>query len=384
MPRLLSAVLTLAAVTLSGCGGGAGAVLGSHGDPGQGPATSMALQLAGKAVAVPPTQARVAPAPLTALAAPHPPPAVAPRPADAGVLPAAGGPGPIVALGDSLTYGYGTGAGSSPTGPPPAHSYPWYMARQLNLPVVNAGVSGTTAYGVLDPTWAADSTRPPSLRLPALLAMHPRLMIVGFGSNEAIRGWPIRETAHDLDLLLGRISAARIPVVLVGTHIDCYVLPCEPAPGYVRQRYTEDWDAALVWLAAKYSAQLVVNVEDGFTANDFTDWLHPSSQGYALIAQRVAPAVLRTLAGDRAPGPPASTPGPPGTTAPHPPAAPPTAARDRAPATEQGRRDPPPPQSIWDGRWGGRTYLRLPLLEILGREVAAVLGAPGTLAVTGS
>ncbi|MDB5113040.1 MAG: hypothetical protein JWL78_110, partial [Chloroflexi bacterium] len=70
MPRLLSAVLTLAAVTLSGCGGGAGAVLGSHGDPGQGPATSMALQLAGKAVAVPPTQARVAPAPLTALAAP--------------------------------------------------------------------------------------------------------------------------------------------------------------------------------------------------------------------------------------------------------------------------------------------------------------------------
>jgi acyl-CoA thioesterase I len=378
MPRPSSAALTLAAVvTLSGCGGGVGAVRGSHSEPGQGSTTSVALQQPGKAVVVPRTQARAAPVPLTALAAAHPPPAVELRPADAGGLPAAGGPGPIVALGDSLTYGYGTGAGSSPTGPPPAHSYPWYLARQLNLPVINAGVSGTTAYGVLDSTWAADTTRPPSLRLPALLAMHPRLMIVGFGSNEAIRGWPIRETAHDLDLLLGRISAAQVPVVLVGTHVDCYVLPCEPAPGYVRQRYTEDWDAALGWLATKYSAPLAVNVEDGFTPNDFTDWIHPSSQGYARIAQRVAPAVLRALAGDRAPSP-ASTPTPTGTTAPRPPAAPPTAGQDHAPATEPGRRDPPPPQSIWEGRWGGRSSLRLPLLEILGRGVAAVLDAPGT------
>lgn len=382
MPRLVSALVTLAAVALSGCGGGPGTVPGSHGDPGQGPMTSVALQQAGKAVAVPRTQARVAPVPLTAVAPPHPPPTAALRTAYAGGLPAAGGPGPIVALGDSLTYGYGTGAGSSPTGPPPAHSYPWYLARQLNLPVVNAGVSGTTAYGLLDSTWAADSTRPPSLRLPALLAMRPRLMIVGFGSNEAIRGWPIRQTAHDLDLLLGRISAAQVPVVLVGTHVDCYVLPCKSAPGYVRQRYTEDWDAALGWLATKYSAQVVVDVEDGFTPRDLTDWIHPSSEGYALIAQRVEPAVLRALAGDRAASPPGSTTAPTATTASRPPTAPPAGGHDRAPSAEQGRRDPPPPQAIWDGRWGGRSYLRPPLLEILGREVTAVLEAPGTLAVT--
>jgi lysophospholipase L1-like esterase len=276
MPRLVSAVLTLAAVALSGCGGGPGAVRGSQGDPGQGTVTSAALQQAGKVVALPRMQVPAAPAPNTAMTPAHPPPTVALRRADADGPPAAAALGPIVALGDSLTYGYGTGAGSSPTGPPPAHSYPWYLARDLNLPVVNAGVSGTTAYGLLDSTWAADSTRPPSLRLPALLAMHPRLMIVGFGSNEAIRGWPIRQTAHDLDLLLGRISAAQVPVVLVGTHVDCYVLPCTSDPGYARQRYTEDWDAALGWLATKYSAPVVVDVEDGFTPRDFTDWIHPS------------------------------------------------------------------------------------------------------------
>ncbi len=364
MRRLLNAILALTAVALAGCGGGSGIVRGPQSDASQGLITSLALQR-GNAVVAPRTRIQSSPVSLGVPVTRPPRIASPPPPAGTGAVAAAPAPGPdpIIALGDSITYGYGTGAGASAFGPPPTHSYPWYLARDLGIPVVNAGVSGTTAYGLLDPTNPADSRRPASLRLPALLAMHPRLVVLGFGSNEAVRGWPIRETAHHLDLLLGRFDAASVPVVLLGTHIDCVMMPCPTAPGSFRQRYTNDWDAALGWLAAKHGAQAVVDVEKGFTPDELTDWIHPSSLGYSLIARRVGPAVLRALAGER--------PSAPSTAATTPSSNPPD-GQDRQLQPPEARRDPPRPGSIWDGEWGGgRTYLRLPILDLLGREIAS-------------
>jgi acyl-CoA thioesterase I len=204
-----------------------------------------------------------------------------------------GGPAnPIVAIGDSLTFGWGRGASPIPYGPAPAHSYPWYLEHDLGIPVVNAGVSGTTAREVLDPSSEPGHPRPQSLQLPALLALHPRLLIVSFGSNEAVRGWPVGQTAADLDRILSRVTAAGVPVVLVGTHVDCAYLPCQdPAPGYSRQRYLSNWDGMLIRLAARYGAGLVLDVEHGFGDSELTDWLHPNARGYALMALRIEPAV---------------------------------------------------------------------------------------------
>ncbi len=145
--------------------------------------------------------------------------------------------GPIVALGDSITYGYGTGVTTAAYGPAPLHSYPWDMARDLGIPVINAGISGTTAQEVLDPASQPTITRPVALRLPALLALRPRLMVVGFGSNEANLGWSIGDTVAAFDQLLGRITAAHVPIVLVGTHVDCAVQPCSAS----RRTYTTAW-----------------------------------------------------------------------------------------------------------------------------------------------
>jgi lysophospholipase L1-like esterase len=196
----------------------------------------------------PPPAASVAPAPSptpapTALPTPTPTPIPTPAPS-----------GPIVALGDSITYGYGTGVTTEFFGPAPAHSYPWDMARDLGIPVVNAGISGTTAAEVLDPA-SAPEPRPAGLQLPALLALHPRLMVVGFGTNEAANyGWTIVQTVASLR-----------------------------------------WDAALRALAAQYHAGLVLDVERGFTAADMTDWIHPNAAGYEVIADRIEPAVRAIL-----------------------------------------------------------------------------------------
>ena len=201
--------------------------------------------------------------------------------------------GPIVALGDSLTFGYGVTLQAD--GPPPAHSYPWDMARDLGIPVVNAGVNGTTAHEVLDPA-SETKFRPVALRLPALLALHPRLMVVGFGTNEAYRGWPMARATADLDQLLGRIAAAGVSIVVVGTHIDCTLLPaCATLPGLPLQTYTAAWDTALETLALRYHAGLVLAVEHGFAPADFFDSIHCTAQGYQLMADRIEVAVRAKL-----------------------------------------------------------------------------------------
>jgi len=186
--------------------------------------------------------------------------------------------GPIVALGDSITYGYGL-PGVPAAGPAPAHSYPWDLSHDLGVDVVNAGVSGDMAREVLDPSFEPGVHRPDALRLPALLALHPRLVIVAFGTNEFWRE-SADQAATDLNALLSPIAAAGIPTVIAGTH---------KYPAAV-------WDPLLAALALKYHAGLVLGITD-LPAADMSDQYHPNAAGYEVVAQRVDAAVLARLGG---------------------------------------------------------------------------------------
>jgi lysophospholipase L1-like esterase len=237
--------------------------------------------------------ASATPAPAATTApAPRSTPRPTPRPRPAPVPPSAPPArplGPIVALGDSITYGYGTGVTLQPYGPAPAGSYPWDMGGDLGIPVVNAGVSGTMAREVLDPSTQPTITRPAALQLPALLALHPRLMVVGFGSNEAMNGLTVEQAGADLDALLARVAAAGVPLVIMGTHVDCATCSAE------KEAFGANWDAVLEGLAARYHAGLVLDVEQGMTTAEMTDFIHPDAAGYVIVAQRVAAAVRSRL-----------------------------------------------------------------------------------------
>jgi lysophospholipase L1-like esterase len=241
---------------------------------------------AGVAVAPRTPPATPTPAPAPALATP--PPTAPACDAAAGCA----GQGPIVALGDSVTYGYGQGVTMAVYGPPPSGSFPWDLERLLGVTVVNAGLSGDTAHTALHPPTQAGRYRDPSLRIPALLARHPRLMIVGYGSAEAAYGVPIDQATADLASLLDALGG--IPVVIVGTHIDCSRISICAAPQPVE--YTAAWDARLHDLAARYHAGLVTDVLRGLAeAGDMTDSLHPNLRGYAVVASRIAEVVRQTL-----------------------------------------------------------------------------------------
>ncbi|HEY2703996.1 MAG TPA: GDSL-type esterase/lipase family protein [Candidatus Dormibacteraeota bacterium] len=199
--------------------------------------------------------------------------------------------GPIVALGDSDTYGYGVTMVAYSTPPPGAG--PAVVQQLLGIPVVNAGVNGDTALSTLRPSTPGFGHRPAALQLPALLALHPRLVIVGFGMAEAVYGVPIPTAAADLDALLRALGD--VPTVIVGSHVDCSAIRiCRGGDGV---RYTSAWDDQLRVVAARHHSGLVLDVEAGLAAaGEMTDELHPTLRGYRVMAGRIAPVVGDRLA----------------------------------------------------------------------------------------
>src|SRR5512142_926678 len=83
----------------------------------------------------------------------------------------------IIAFGDSLTAGFGASAGED---------YPSKLSAIIGAPVVNAGVNGDTTEAAL-------------ARIDAeVLARDPRIVIVGLGGNDFLRGVPIATTEANL------------------------------------------------------------------------------------------------------------------------------------------------------------------------------------------
>jgi acyl-CoA thioesterase-1 len=180
---------------------------------------------------------------------------------------AKGGEIVILALGDSLTAGYGL---------PEDKSFPAQLEQALraegrNVRVINAGVSGDTAEDGL-------------ARLDWSLSEPVDAAIVELGANNALRGIPADATESALDKILGKLKARGIPVLLAGME----------APRNWSAAYISAFHAIYPHLAKKYDAILYpfflkdvvgrpkLNLEDG---------LHPTAEGVAIIVRNMLPQV---------------------------------------------------------------------------------------------
>lgn len=185
----------------------------------------------------------------------------------------------LVALGDSLTQGYGL--------PPEQGLVPqlqdWLTAQGAEVTVVNAGVSGdTTAGGAARVEWT--------------LAGGADAMIVALGGNDLLRGIDPAASRASLAAILKAAQAQGVPVLLVGMQ----------APGNYGPAYKRDFDAMYAELAAEYGAALVPDFFAPLTAGGATladpgammqaDGIHPSAEGVRLIVEGLGPQVLDLLA----------------------------------------------------------------------------------------
>ena len=182
----------------------------------------------------------------------------------------------IVALGDSLTAGYGLPAPAAL----PARLQQALLRRGLAVEVVNAGVSGDTAAGGL-------------ARLDWSVPDGTDAVIVALGANDMLRGIDPGSTRGSLEGIVRRLAERRIPVLLAG-------MRASPNLG---ADYTRAFEAIYPDLAAKYGTLLHSFLLDGVAADrslNQGDGLHPNAAGVDVMVERILPRVEELLAQVRA------------------------------------------------------------------------------------
>ena len=183
------------------------------------------------------------------------------------VNPAAAREVTLLALGDSLTAGYGL----QPSDAFPVKLEAALRAKGHQVKVVNAGVSGDTA---LDG----------SSRIDWALSEEVDAVIVELGANDALRGLPPGQAEDALDKLLARLAEKRLPVLLAGMR----------APPKLGPEYQAAFDGMYPRLAQKHGALLYPFFLDGVAAEtklNQADGMHPNPAGVDVIVSRILPSV---------------------------------------------------------------------------------------------
>lgn len=163
----------------------------------------------------------------------------------------------VVCFGDSITYGYGAEENGD---------YPSALAALSRVTVVNAGVSGDTTIGGVD---RMDED---------VLSYEPELVIVEFGANDFLNQVPREKTVENMRLIVRRAQEEGAMVAI--TDISAGML-------------FREYRGAFQVLARQEGALFIPNALAGIITDPSlkSDFVHPNSRGYRLIAQRIYRAV---------------------------------------------------------------------------------------------
>ena len=178
----------------------------------------------------------------------------------------------ILALGTSLTQGYGLPPGTEFT----TQLQQALKAQGIDAEIVNAGVSGDTSADGLS-------------RLDWSLADHPDAAIVEMGSNDMLRGVSPAETEKNLRAMLTTFQKDHIPVLLTGMQ----------AQRNLGAEYVAQFDAIYPKLAKEFPVIFYPFFLDGVALNpklNQADGLHPNPAGVKIIVARMLPDVKKLIA----------------------------------------------------------------------------------------
>lgn len=178
----------------------------------------------------------------------------------------------IVALGDSLTAGFGL---------PESESFPAKLEAALkaqgrNVSVINAGVSGDTVAAAL-------------ARLDWALPPDASAVIIELGGNDALQGLPPAEIGASLAKIVERLKAKGLPVLIAGME----------SPRNMGKDYVDQFRAIYPGLAQRYGAVLYPFFLDGVALDAGLmqdDAIHPNAKGVDRIVQGILPKVDELLA----------------------------------------------------------------------------------------
>jgi len=190
----------------------------------------------------------------------------------------------IVALGDSLTAGFGLSR---------KQAWPALVAEKMRtagyeFEVVNAGSSGDTTTGGLR-------------RLPAILRAHHKIdiFVLELGINDAFRGVPIEQIRSNLQSIIDQVRAQQpgASIVLAGMQL----------PNVSSDDYVGAFGGIFRAVAEKNRATLIPFFLEGVGGNpELNQWdrVHPNAAGQRVLAENVwrvlEPLLRRTIAASAA------------------------------------------------------------------------------------
>ncbi len=178
----------------------------------------------------------------------------------------------ILALGDSLTAGYGLREADGF----PAQLETALRTRGFDVDIINAGASGDTTSGGL-------------ARLDWTLAESPDAVILELGANDGLRGIDPALTRANLGTMLEKLKAKQLPVLLTGMY----------APPNFGADYVDRFNRIYPELAAEYAVTLYPFFLEGVAADpelNQADGIHPTREGVAVIVRNILPHVTELIA----------------------------------------------------------------------------------------
>jgi len=177
----------------------------------------------------------------------------------------------ILFFGDSLTAGYGLRNAA-------AESFPALIeaklkAQQLPYNVINAGLSGDTSGGGLN-------------RINYWLSQAVHIFVLELGINDIIRSIPPPKILDNLQQIIDKVKAKYpdVKLALMGMQIPAFI----PSP------FTQQFNAIYPSLANANNMAFVPFFLEGVAGKaqfNLPDRLHPSAQGYKIIAENVWPVL---------------------------------------------------------------------------------------------
>jgi len=170
----------------------------------------------------------------------------------------------VVCLGDSLTTGHGA---DIPGIDNFDKSYPAFLQSRINIPVINAGVSGnTTAQGLA--RVRSD-----------VLSYNPSIVIIELGANDLMQGIDISITRDNLQSIIDMVNDGSRKIYLVKFFTEAIareMMPPSQAAAY---------DNMFNTLAAANNVELINDIWAGVWGIHMSDHIHPNAAGYERMAE---------------------------------------------------------------------------------------------------
>jgi lysophospholipase L1-like esterase len=163
----------------------------------------------------------------------------------------------IICFGDSITFGYGV---------KPGEDYPTLLSKMVKMPLINAGLDGDTSISAFK-------------RIKAdVLDRKPFLVLIEFCGNDFLRDVPQDATINNIKAMVLRIQEQGAITAIVDVSAGLFL---------------RDYRLRLAKLAEETGSIFIPAVLSGIITNPSmkSDFMHPNSQGYKIIAERVYRAI---------------------------------------------------------------------------------------------